>query len=747
MKTIYLLLFTSFTFSNVSAINIALKKSSDSIQNTAFHVPKTDQKITVDGKLSEGFWNNAVKIELAYEVAPAENIPAPVKTYVYLTHTETHFYIGFKAFDPEPEKIRARFSDRDNTFNDDWVGVMLDTYNDERRSFDFLCNPYGIQTDAIESSSFNFDDSWDAIWKSNGKITGEGYEVEMSIPFSSLRFQNKNGQQTWGFDAVRSYPRKVRHHIGSFKRDRENNCYLCQAHKITGFEEAKPGKNIELAPTLSLNLSRSRSDYTSGDFQWEHRKLEPGFTGKWGITPNMTFGATVNPDFSHVEADAAILDVNKPFALFFPEKRPFFTEGSDFFKTKLDAVYTRSLRNPEWGAKLTGKEKTHTIGAYIVKDEVTNLIFPGSQSSSDSSMTQDSYASVLRYKKDFGNKYTMGVLFTDRQGDNYFNRVYGVDGDWRITNKDRISFMIGGSSTKYPEKVIARFDQPDGTFSDKAIDVSYRHNSRNIDYYLSYEYYGDDFRADQGFIPQVGYKEYMAGGDYVWINKKNNDWWTNFRLESNYVYSQNMQNQLLRKSSSTALVIEGALQIHSFIMYTYQKELYDGHYFKQNKIKLHHCMRPTGNTFLFANILFGDQVDYANTRLGDRFNIESGFQYNIGKRLRANYRFVYDKLNYKGDNVFKATISDVKLQYQFTKQLFLRATIQYRHYTYNVAMYDDPRDPEEKSLFTQVLLSYKMNPQTVLFIGYSGNYSNNDVMKLIQTDKNLFFKVGYAFVL
>lgn len=744
MKILFLFSLTILGLNSL-AINIVLFSKPDSIQNKHFEISKTDQKIVVDGNLSEDFWKNAVKIELAWEVQPAENIEAPVKSFVYLVHTDNHLYIGFEAFDPEPEKIQAHFSDRDRLFNDDWIGVILDTYNDERRSFDFICNPFGVQCDAIESN--DFDDSWDTIWESEGQITNEGYFVEMSIPFSSLRFQNKNGQQVWGFDAVRSYPRDVRHHIGTYKRDRENNCYLCQSLKISGFEEAKPGKNIELAPTLSLNLSQSRIDGTSGSFQWNNKKLEPGFTGKWGITPNITLSTTVNPDFSHVEADAAMLDVNEPFALYFPEKRPFFTEGSDFFSTKINAVYTRSLRNPEWGVKLTGKEKTHTIGAYVVKDEITNLIFSGSQSSSDSSMTQSSYATVLRYKKDFGNKYTMGVLLTDRQGDNYFNRVYGFDGNLRITNKDMFSFMVGGSTTKYPEKVVSRFDQQGGKFSDKVIDLSYDHNSRNLDYFLSYEFYGDDFRSDQGFIPQVGYEEFLVGSDYTWINKQTNDWWTNFIFETSYGYTQNMQNELLREKYDAAFVFLGTKQMHSFIQYTYQNDLYEGTYFHQNKLMLHSCIKPIGEMQVYVNIRLGDQIDYENSRLGKRMSLTPGFMYNIGKHFTVNYSFIYDQLNYLTDNVFKVKISDATFQYQFNKQLFFRTIIQYRHYNYNVSMYDSGQSPEEKNLFTQMLLSYKINPQTVLFIGYSDNYDNNNQLKLIQTDKNLFFKVGYAFVL
>ncbi|NQU86185.1 MAG: carbohydrate binding family 9 domain-containing protein [Mariniphaga sp.] len=745
MKTIICLLLFLLIFSHVNAINIVMP-SQDSTTNKNYQVPSTAEKIKTDGLLKEQFWKQALVIELPYEVNPGDNIPSPVKTEVYLIHTENHLYIGFKAYDPEPEKIRAHFDDRDNAFSDDWVGVILDTYNDERRSFDFICNPYGIQNDAIESTN-NFDPSWDAIWDSNGQITKEGFEVEMSIPFQALRFQRSGDVQTWGFDAVRSYPRNVRHHIGTFPRDRNNNCYLCQSIKLEGFQGAKPGKNIELVPTLSVITKQSRENGTTGDFTWDHKKLEPGFTGKWGITNNIVLSTTLNPDFSQVEADAALNDVNEPFALFFPEKRPFFTEGSDFFDTQLNAIYTRSMRQPEWGAKVTGKEKSHTIGAYVVKDEITNLIFPGNEGSSSYTLEQKSFNTVLRYKKDFGNKYTLGLLYTGREGDNYFNRVYGIDGNLRITDKDRISLMVAGSSTQYPDEVVTDFNQPEDKFTDKAIDFVYSHNSKHFDYFFSYENYGDNYRSDQGFVPMVGYKEYVGGANYIWISEKTDNWWSNFILTGNYNYTQNQQNELLRRGFETEFIYVGVLQSEAVISYGYERELFNGEYFNQNGWFFHYSLNPNGNIRCGINLNLGDRIDYSNTRLGNRFGFRPFTQIKIGKRLSVNYSHNYDQLNIENENLYKINISNATIKYQFTKKLFLRSILQYRNYKYNVALYENPRSPESKSLMSQVVLSYKVNPQTVFFLGYSDNYFGDNETKLTQTDRSFFMKIGYAFIL
>ena len=721
----------------------------DSIQNPHYTIPSTSEKIKTDGVLDENFWDDALEIELPYEVEPGENLKAPVKTYVLLSYTKSHLYVGFKAFDPEPSKIRAHYMDRDNAFSDDVVGVILDTYNDERRAFDFMCNPLGIQEDAIETTN-SYDESWDAIWESGGRINEQGYFVEMSIPFSSLRFQRGEEVQTWGFDAIRSYPRKVRYHIGTFKRDRNSNCYLCQSLKITGFKGATPGKNIEIVPTLSVKLSQERENETEGNFNWRTKKIDPGLTAKWGITPNMTLGVTVNPDFSQVEADAAQMDINEPFDLFYPEKRPFFTEGSDFFHS--DVVYTRTLRDPIWGIKLTGKEKGNTIGSYIVQDKLTNLIFPGSQGNDETTVENESYSSVLRYKRDLGNKYTLGMIYTDREGDDYFNRLGVIDANLRITEKDRIVIQGGLSSTHYPDSIIEQFEQPDGTFNSYAATFNYSHNTRNIDWYLSYEDLGKGLRVDQGFVTQVDYKELEVGANYTWLANNQDLWWTSIEFGGEYEHMVDQSYDLLESGVELDFNISMIKQSHIYVDYSRFREAYNNEEFDQNSFYIHHCAWPIGSLHYWLNFNFGDRIDYDNTRLGKRFRFSPGFDWKIGMHLTLNLNHTYEQLNVEPGRLYTANITEGHITYQFNKQIFLRAILQYRDFKYNVDYYnEDPPEPLEQKVFSQLLFSYKINPQTVLFLGYSDNYTGGEINErdtpLTQTDWAFFFKVGYAFVL
>ena len=172
--------------------------SPQSMPKQIYRVPRVQSDIKIDARLDEEVWQNALMIEPGYEVRPGENIPAPVKTEVLMAYNQKYIFVAFKAYDPNPAKIRAHLSDRDDIWSDDWVLILFDTFNDNRRMYDFACNPLGIQADIIESSNGEGGD-WDAIWESKGRITDDGYIIEMAIPFTSLRFQYTEDDQIWGF--------------------------------------------------------------------------------------------------------------------------------------------------------------------------------------------------------------------------------------------------------------------------------------------------------------------------------------------------------------------------------------------------------------------------------------------------------------------------------------------------------------------------------------------------------------------
>ena len=710
-----------------------------------YTVPKTQVEIKVDAVLDESAWDEALILPLLYEVLPGENITPPVTSEVLLTYDNKNLYAAFRCYDPDPGAVRAHLRDRDTLGGDDWCGLILDTFNDERRDLVFLVTPLGVQFDEIESQSGE-DPGWDTFWESAGRITDWGYVVEMAIPFSSIRFQRTAVDQIWGFDAVRSYPRDHRYHIGLFPRDRSNNCYLCQAIKIRGFKGVRPGRNIEFDPTVIGFRSDSRPNFPEGDLEKQDQKIELGLSAQWGITPNLTLNGTLNPDFSQVEADAPQLDINEPFALFYPEKRPFFVEGADYFAALENIIYTRTIRDPAWGVKLTGKEGANTIGTYVVQDQITNLIFPSSQSSSSASLDRRNYSTVLRYKRDFGSRYTVGLLGTSREGVQYFNRVLGFDLDFKFTRTNQIQLLALGSSTRYPQEISDSYDQPEGDFNSYLVSFEYDHYTRTWGWWADYEQAGVNFRADLGYYPRVGYRNVEGGLLYNW-NAPPGAWWASFRIGADLIYFEELNGELLDKTGRLWFRYRGILQSDMIIQAWREREGYAGREFDKTAALIQAYFWPFGDLQVGAFTTFGDQIDYANVRPGKRFRINPWLSYNLGKYLRFSLNHTYEHMAVNQTRLYTANISQLTAICQFTTRMFFRSILQYVNYDYNPDNYTFEIDSQFSRLFVQLLFSYKINPRTVLFLGYSDNYQADQDIRLTQLNRTLFLKIGYAWVI
>jgi len=744
IATIFIL--AHFSFISFSSLYAQISDSTQMKEKVHYTVPKINSSINVDAILDETFWQKAVKIDANIEVGPGDNIEAPVKTEVLMVYNDTHIYVAFVAYDPDPQQIRARFCDRDNIWDDDWILILFDTFNDQRRTYDYGCNPLGIQTDFIETPTGGGGE-WDAIWDSDGRITEDGYIVEMAIPFSSLSFPDSKENQVWGFDAVRSYPRSVRHHIGVFPRDRNNNCYMCQSEKLIGFAGALPGKNIELDPTVNVLRSQKRRDGTSGPFIDKEEKYDFGLTAQWGITPNMTLSGTVNPDFSNIEADILQLDINNQFALYYPEKRTFFLESSDFFSTPYDAIHTRTLADPTWGIKLSGKEGIHSLGFFSAQDNITNFLVPGREGSNSESLNKKSHGTALRYKADVSESSNLGALFSDREGDDYFNRMAGIDGDIKFTKKDRFMFQVLQSQTQYPDTIVNNFDQKEKDFSGNAYYAYYRHSTKKYNFYGKHKQVDDAFRADLGFISQAGYMYSEFGGQYRWREDPGH-WYNWLSLSASYDYKRDIQNNLLHRVISANFNYEGPMQSHASLYGEYGSDRYNDKTFK-NILWLSGCagIRPSSLLFAHLSWRYGDQIDFANTRLGTRYQLHPSIELLLGLHLRMELNYTWETLNIDADRLYTANASRMKFTYQFTKRMFLRAIFQYLDYDRNTSLYVDDVDAETQTLFSQFLFSYKINPHTVFFLGYSDNYYGDQLINFTQTNRTLFTKLGYAFTM
>jgi hypothetical protein len=722
------------------------------VRGKHYTVTRASGKIKIDGVMDEAAWQQAVKIGLLYEWMPGDNIAAPVESDCRITFSKTRLYIGIRCFDPEPGKIRAHLMDRDavDTFvQDDYVSITIDTFNDERRAFQFSVNPLGVQADAYFSEPENRENfNWDAIWNSAAKITARGYTVEIAIPFSQLRFPKTKGKQTWGISIERSYPRKARHRLSSHPRSRDIDCILCQEDKISGFENISPGKNIEFDPTLTLQRTDRRGDFPAGKMETGGIEVEPGISARWGITPNIALNSTINPDFSHVEADAAQLEINTRFALRYPEKRPFFLEGADYFQTPFEAVFTRTVFDPLWGVKLTGKQGRNAFGFIAAQDRTTNLLFPANQRSLSISLEQDVLGGVFRYRGDVGKGSMLGILYTGRVGDGYFNHMAGLDGFLRLSGTKSLTFQVLQSHTRYPEAPALDFYQDTGSFGGTAVTAKFRHMGRHLYIGLEYEDLSPGFRADYGFIPRVDVRRYLGyiepviwGKPGAWFEK------ISFQLsgERKTAHNGNITDQGIGLEFKYA----GPLQIQFLPALYFQEEFYNGVLYDKVYSLISFGIVPFKGLRFSMLTGLGTFIDYTNFRLSDRFTLTTGINFTPGKHLIISLDNTFDRLSHEGNHVYTANLLQSRMVYNFNVRTFIRFMLQYTHINRNIDQYLVPSSVEAKTrvFFTQFLFSYKINPRTVLFLGYSDDYYGFQGVSLTRTNRTFFLKIGYALVL
>ncbi len=720
-----------------------------------FTVTRTASRIKIDGVLDEEAWKSATVIPLPYEWQPGDNIPAPVKTECLVTYDLHNLYIAFRCFDPEPGKIRAHLMDRDDAdtlIMDDHVSVLLDSFNDERRAFQFRVNPLGVQADAILSESEGFEDfSWDAIWNAAGRIEDWGWAVEAALPFSQLRFKKTDGPQTWGFSAERSWPRDSRHRITSHVRSRNVACILCQFNKITGFEGIVPGRNIELDPTYTVSRTDTREVFPGGPLVRGKAKDEFWVTGKWGVTPNLILNATANPDFSQVEADVAQLSINRRFALFFPEKRPFFLEAADFFLTPVQAVFTRTVADPLWGTKLTGKVGKTAIGIFGAQDEVTNLIFPSNQFSDSTSLDQHAYGGVFRLRQDVGKRSTLGVLYTGRAGKDYYNHVGGADAFLWLDEKNFLTFQYLRSETKYPQAVAEDFGQSPAGFGGNAFCFEYQHMDRNWTVDGTYRDLGAGFRADYGYVPRVDTRNaaltvlrQIWGKERSWFNRIQ----IGFAGEFVYDHAGTLTDRNFMIGLAYVGKLESLVNVHALLTRTF----FSGQFFETPQAEFQLQIRPWSGTQIGAQGFVGRYIDFANVRRANIVSIGPTLAFSLGRHFNVVASHMYERLYLPAGTIYTANLPQAKFIYNFNTRLFVRAILQYNDVEQNQALYASPVDTHSRHLFTQFLFSFKLNPRTVFFLGYSDNSLGGDLERsfgvrmvdLTRTDRSFFLKLAYA---
>lgn len=474
-------------------------------------IPRFDKAHVIDGKLDEASWQTAAVLKDFYQIQPGDNIAPSKPTEVLLGYDAKFLYIAFKATD-EPDKVRSTVAKRDNIFNDDYVGFMLDTFNDQRKAFEMFFNPLGIQGDGVLTEGRGEDFSVDVLMESKGVIHDSGFTVEIAIPFKSLRFVAGKGK-LWGAHFFRRIKR-FENELDSwmpFSRSIDSN--LTQAGHLTGLEGVSVERGFELIPSVTLSESgkfvRAYSPPPGiqdvGRIVNEPIKFEPGLTAKFIPNSAMTVDLAINPDFAQVEADQIVVTANQRFPIFYPEKRPFFLEGIDVFRTPITVVHTRAIVDPDIAVKTTGKLGRNTFGLMLASDNGPGT-FIGSERLNPANLPfldKNAYIAVLRLKHDVGKENTLGLLATSYNFIQKHNQLLAFDGRLRLDKQTTATFQVIGSNSRN-----FFFDANEGktryrTGNGLGYSADYNVSGRNWGWELYGEGFSQDYRADVGFVQRT----------------------------------------------------------------------------------------------------------------------------------------------------------------------------------------------------------------------------------------------------
>ncbi len=741
-------------------------------------IPRIDAGVTLDGVLDEPVWHQAALLKGFTQYRPVDSRPVADSTEVLAFYAPDAIYFGIRAFEGHGAVVRATLADRDNIGTDDNVQILLDTFNDRRRALLFAVNPLGVQQDGVRSeglagaaggsnAGFRFDGvvdlNPDYVYQSRGHVTAWGYEVEVRIPFKSLRYQS-GATQDWGIQIIR-----VTQHTGYEDTwtpvVRASASFLIQSGTLKSLTGLRRGLVMDVSPEFTSRLDGAPA--SPSGYQYKSIDPELGVNLRWGITQNLSAAGTVNPDFSQVEADVGQVTVNQRFALFFPEKRPFFLEGLEQFDTPNALIYTRRITAPVGGAKLTGKvggTAVAYIGAVDDNDTTPNSPHP--------------LVNLLRLRRDLGTSSTIGLAYTDRVVGSDWNRVVGADA--RVIWK-KIWFstaQIVGSWTKDVAGAAARAGALwDVTLYDRT-GYSYGNHAELVGI-------SPDFAALSGFVNRVNVVQGRFANRFTLYGKPG------ALLENATTFLLVQPTWRYRDFFNLGSTLEGSINDNLILTFrggwnvtTYlanDQQRFDSPDYSGYQVNSSGVLRPfaiphglynlwsgilalaTPERAVKVNVSIGRASGpiFAEAAEGRAWNIFLAATWKPTSTLRFDAQFPHQVITRVRDGSWFSTanIPRLKVEYQLTRDIFFRYVGQYT--AQKIDALRDPRSgdslvvngtPRPRSTTTDFrndfLFSYKPTPGTVVFFGYGASLTEPDPFsfrRLSRTGDGFFLKASYLF--
>ncbi len=676
---------------------------------------------------------------------PADGTQPTQNTDVYLAYDEHSLYAVFVCWDTEPNQIRARMSRREDIFSDDSVEIMIDTFHDARRAYAFAVNPFGIQWDALwtegsigtgAAGDFSgFDNSFDTVWRSEGRLTGRGYLALIAIPFKSLRFPNTD-QQQWGIILNRSIPRTNENIFWPRISNRIQGRFN-QAATATGLEHISPARNVQLIPYGLFRSFRDidQRDPTHPSFESRTFKPDLGLDGKFILHRRFVLDATVNPDFSQVESDQPQITVNQRFEVFFPEKRPFFLENSNFFTTPINLVFTRRIGHPEYGLRLTGKSGPWAVGVLASDDRAPGEVLPPSDPHSGEHAT----FAMARVSRDILDQSTIGAIFTDREFAGGYNRVGGIDANLKLNQNWRIQGAAVASSTL----------NIDGSHSaGPGYKVDLERAGRKLNLQSLYVDYSPGFVTETGFVNRVDIRQQSFNAGYTW------------RPEGKYLISwgPTLKQFSIWDHRGTGLeyfVFPGfRVDLTRGTWVDFHPYAYDNVYLRPQDYaglpKVRDYPQPfwgiEGATSWIKQIDFtwffvsGAGVNYNPSAgripvIGHEDQGNATLTIHASGRLRIDNTYLLEHIRERDTHMTAVTnhILRSKWNWQFTRELSARVIFQYTGVLSNPLL--SSLSPT-KNFNADFLVTYLVHPGTAIYVGYNSNLQNLD-RRLVPTSTGL----------
>jgi len=730
----------------LSVGSILQAKVMDVLENPILEINRVQNAIIIDGDLTDLEWGQANGTDYFLEIEPGENTTPAEKTEVKVAYDDKNLYVAFWAF-ADPKDIRASFQKRDQAWTDDFVAIFLDTYGDANTGTMIGANPYGIQMDAKNNGGGNDDPTFDLVYESQGKITDEGYQVEMAIPFSSLSFPDKEVQE-WKVGFYRSLPREKRSQIvwGGF--DRTNPCFLCQMGTLKGIQGITQRGNFEFLPAI---VGSQISELDQNNTLQKGTALGQASLGiKYSLSSDRVIELTINPDYSQVEADEEQVDVNTTFALFFPEKRPFFNAGNDLIDTWINAIYTRSINNPIASGRMINRGQKNSWYLLSAIDENSPYTIPGEEQSFSLSGGR-SISNIFRFRRTLEEASFFGILATDRRmiDNDGSGSVVGFDTRYKFNKTYQVEFQTLFSHTKEPHDSLLKNDVNFGdnhtftfdgeSFTGNAMELEFRRETEHWGLETGYDHKTSAFRAENGFISNNNNRRIYLESYWVYTPDKmiskviggfHSGIESNFDGQIKTRYTSFFGNVMLPRQTRLAANI---------IAIPYN-------YFKNTELTGLWKIRLRINSQFNKLISFGGSLGRSIEKVtfldipekGSSNSFSLWTRLKVSDRMQVggtyeNYRMTtLDKI----EEHYSGYLTGIRMNYQYNQALSFRLLGQYNDFSHTFQL--------------QPLVSYQPSPFTIFYIGSISNQSAKNLsIDSIQdsqiNDRQLFLKFQYLF--